>query len=71
MLRILTKIPDNPLPLLPAMLQSRVSTGEELGLLLTVSLGGLGMFLLVMAASFLAAHLVSKQVVFAYPLLSW
>merc|ERR1712004_633027 len=31
------------------------------GLLLTVTLGGLGMFLLVMAFSFLAAQIVSKQ----------
>jgi len=40
---------------------STTTTGDELGLLLTVTLGGLGMFLLVMAFSFLAAQIVSKQ----------
>ena len=37
------------------------STTDQLGLLVTVTLAGLGMFLLVMAVSFLAAQVVTKQ----------
>jgi len=41
--------------------QSSTTTGDQLGLLLTLTLGGLGMFLLVMAFSFLAAQIISRQ----------